>query len=113
MQIDEIQHYFSEIGWVLKPGGLCFSTFFLYNSENKKNIATENQFSFSHKKEGFRLMHEDVKSGSIAIQEDKLKHMINEAKLEFVKIVDGFWKDDVRDKSKKEYHDIVVFRKSS
>ena len=58
-------------------------------------------------------MHEDVKSGNIAIQEDKLKHMIYDAKLEFVKIVDGFLKDDVRDKLKKEYQDIVVFKKRS
>ena len=58
-------------------------------------------------------MHEDVKSGNIAIQEDKLKIMINNANLEFVKIVDGFWKDDVRDESKREYQDIVVFKKRS
>jgi hypothetical protein len=49
--------------------------FFLYNSENEEYISTENQFSFPHKKEGFKLMHEDVKSGNIAIQEDRLKHM--------------------------------------
>jgi hypothetical protein len=33
--------------------------------------------------------------------------------LEFVKKVDGFWKDDVKDKLKKEYQDIVVFKKRS
>jgi SAM-dependent methyltransferase len=113
MQIDEIQHYFTEIARVLKPDGLCFSTFFLYNSSNEDYISSRDYFGFPHKKDDFRLMHENVKSGNIAIKEDKLKTMIKNANLEFVKIVDGFWKDDVRDKTKKEYQDIVVFKKSS
>lgn len=113
MQIEEIQHYFTEIEKVLKPGGICFSTFFLYNSMNEEYISNRDHFSFPYQKEGFRLMNEDVKSGNIAIQEDNLKGMINNSNLEFVKIVDGFWKDDVRDNSKIEYQDIVVFKKRS
>lgn len=111
MQIEEIQHYFSEIERVLKSDGLCFSTFFLYNSINEEYISSRKDFNFPYKKDDFRLMHNDVKSGNIAINEEKLKDMLKAANLEFVKIVDGFWKDDRDDKTKKEFQDIVVFKK--
>ncbi|MEC3905764.1 class I SAM-dependent methyltransferase [Tamlana sp. 2201CG12-4] len=111
MQLEEIQHYFFEIERILKPKGLCFPTFFLYNSESEDSIFKRNGFSFPYKGENFRLMHESVKSGNIAIHEDTLKGMLNKANLKCVKIVDGYWKDYIRDKSKKEYQDIVVFEK--
>ncbi|WP_235835884.1 class I SAM-dependent methyltransferase [Cognatitamlana onchidii] len=110
MQKEEIQNYFFEIARVLKKEGLCFSTFFLYNSENEEYIGEKPNFNFPHKEDDFRLMHKDVKSGNIAFHEDGLKTMLSKANLECVKIIDGFWKDKIRDTSKKEYQDIVVFR---
>lgn len=110
MQVDEIQHYFTEIEKVLQPDGLCFSTFFLYDDTDEDYIAKRNHFNFPHKKDQYRLMHENVKSGNIALHKDKIKLMLKNANLECVKIVDGFWKDEIRDKTKKEYQDIVVFK---
>ena len=111
MQIDEIQNYFKEISRVLKNDGLAFSTFFFYDDIIEEFIATKQGFSFSVQKNGFRLMNEKVKSGNIAIHKNKLKQMLAEENLEVVKIIDGFWKDKIRDQNKIEYQDILVFKK--
>lgn len=112
IQIDEIQHYFNEIESALKVDGLCFSTFFLYDSETEDYIAKRKDFNFPFKHGGFRLMNESVKSGNIAINKTKLNKMLKKARLKKVKLIDGYWKDKIKDETKKEYQDIVVFKKA-
>jgi hypothetical protein len=111
MQIEEIQHYFNQVYRVLKPGGVCFSTFFLFDDASDAFISSKKDFSFPVKKEGFRLMNENVKSGNIAIHKKKLSEMLSLENLELLNIIDGFWKDKVRDNAKAEYQDMVVFKK--
>ena len=111
MQIKEIQNYFKEIYRVLSHDGLVLSTFFLYDDENESYIASENKFSFPIKKEGYRLMNENVKSGNIAIHKDTLEIMLNKANLDLVEIVDGFWKDRTLYSKNASYQDVVVFKK--
>lgn len=109
MQIDEIQHYFSEIQKVLKPDGLALSTFFTYDNASESEISNNRAFNFSYKKDGYRLMSDKIKSGNIAIHKDKLKTMLEANNLTLVKIIDGFWKGEK--KQKIEYQDIVIFKK--
>ena len=109
MQIDEIQHYFSEIYKVLKPNGIAFSTFFIYDDASENKISQNKEFDFSHKKNGYRLMSNNVKSGNIAIHKDKLKAMLEFENLTLVKVIDGFWKGSRENKI--EYQDIVIFKK--
>lgn len=111
MQINEIQNYFKEIHRVLKHDGLAFSTFFLYDTTNENQISTLNKFKFPIKKNGYRLMNEDVKSGNIAIHKDTLKTMLLKEKMEIVDIIDGFWKDKSKYSKQGSYQDIVVFKK--
>lgn len=110
MQIGEIQNYFKEIHRVLKNDGLAFSTFFLYDDVIENYISTENKFKFPIKKNGYRLMNEDVKSGNIAIHKDNLKAMLNQENLEIVEIIDGFWKDKSKYLTNASYQDVVVFK---
>ncbi|MEN3323433.1 class I SAM-dependent methyltransferase [Mariniflexile soesokkakense] len=111
MMLEEIQHYFKEIQRVLTKDGQCFSTFFLYDSEDEDYAGTRAHLNFPKKgDDGFRLMHENVKSGNIAIHKTKLDNMLKTAGLIRVKTIDGFWKDEVQDLSKKEYQDIVIFK---
>ncbi|AUP78851.1 class I SAM-dependent methyltransferase [Flavivirga eckloniae] len=112
MMLEEIQHYFCEIQRVITDDGLCFSTFFLYDSNDEDYVATRKHFNFPVKgNDGFRLMNENVKSGNIAIHKTRLDEMLKNANLKRLKTIDGFWKDEVRDESKKEYQDIVVFKR--
>ncbi|WP_417943184.1 class I SAM-dependent methyltransferase [Flavobacterium sp. RS13.1] len=46
MQPLEVQNYFNEIQRVLKTGGKCLGTFFLYDDKNEEVISSkQNQFS--------------------------------------------------------------------
>lgn len=108
MQIGEIQHYLKQLKRVLKPDGLAFSTFFLYDDASEEHIANKDTFAFPVKREGYRLMHSKVTSGNIAIHKDVLLSMLAKAGLEPVKILDGFWKGS---ENAIEYQDIVVFKK--
>jgi len=111
MMPEEIENYFKEIERVLKPGGKCLSTVFVYNDTNEEFIATKEGFNFSVEKEGYRLMSDKVKSANIAISESKLDEMIAGTKLEKVSLIDGFWKDEVKDENKIEYQDMLVLIK--
>ncbi len=112
MQIEEIQNYFKEINRVMKSDGLAFSTFFLYNDTNENHISSTNKFKFPIKKDGYRLMNEDVKSGNIAIHKNKLKSMLEDENLVLVEVIDGFWKDKNLYSKDASYQDVVVFQKS-
>jgi len=111
MQIDEIQKYFSEIHKVLKPNGIAFSTFFLYDDTTENLTQINKDFTFSKKKDGYSLMSDKVKSANIAIHKDKLKTMLEFENLTLVKIIDGFWKGSQENKI--EYQDIVIFKKKN
>ena len=109
MGIDEIAHSLKEIKRVLKPGGKCLSTFFVYADENEDFIAEREGFAFPYKGDGYRLMDENVKSGNIAIHKDTLEQMMQDAGLELIKLEEGFWKHPQQAPHTREYQDIVIF----
>lgn len=111
MGIDEIQNYLCEIKRVLKPNGLCFATFFLYDESIEKVIEQIDGFNFPVQKERFRLMDKDVTAANIAIQENKLKTMISNARLEWTAYEKGFWKDHNLKSLENDFQDIVVIQK--
>lgn len=111
MAIEETENYLAEINKTLTEDGLCLSTFFLYDDSDEHYIANAKEFGFPFEKGGYRLMNEKVTSGNIAISKKKLQEMIEKSNLRIVKIIDGFWKDEVRSADKIEYQDIVIFKK--
>lgn len=111
MKIAEIEHYFTEIKRVMKPDGLSLHTFFLYHDEDSDYISTRENFNFPVDKGNYKLMSDKVEGANISIHKDELYKMANRSGLEIVSIIDGFWKDKVKDLSKIEYQDMVVFRK--
>lgn len=113
MQKSETQNYFVEIKKVLKPGGLCLSTFFLYNDFDEELISRREDFNFPFKRNGYRLMNEKVKAGNVAFHKDKIKEMLESANLECVEMIDGYWRDGVVNDYQKEYQDIVIFKKKN
>lgn len=112
MMVGEIDHYLSEIARVLKPGGKCLSTFFVYNNHTEEMIANQKKFFFPVKKQGYRLMHEQVKSANIALAENTLKSMVAEKPLRIKKIIEGYWKESINENSENSFQDIVVFEKT-
>ena len=73
---DEVENYLKEIARVLKPGGLCFSTFFLINEESKKGIANNTDFHFPYDYGHYRLMDDKVRSANVAYLEQYLPNLV-------------------------------------
>ena len=47
---DEIEHYLKEISRMLKPGGICLTTLFLYEDSESDYFVYTNKFQFSHER---------------------------------------------------------------
>jgi ubiquinone/menaquinone biosynthesis C-methylase UbiE len=109
MKIDEIKNYLLEMQRIKKPGGQCFSTFFLYNDVNEDYITNKSTFNFPIQRDGHRLMSDETISGNIAIHENTLRSMLHHAGFHSYQIVHGFWKESQYDGTIQEYQDIVVF----
>ena len=119
MQTEEIDHYLTEIFRVLKPGGKCLATFFLYKEEDEE-VSANPGIQFPIKKEGYRLMDEKVTMAAIAISRRKLEQMLGGGvALEVIQEVEGFWRQEQWQHPTKtnqisgglSYQDIVVLGK--
>lgn len=110
MSVSETGNYLREIKRVLKSGGLCLSTFFVYTSSDEERIATNNQFSFPVKKENYRLMSNEVQSANIALNEGLLNELIRKAELEKIKTIHGYWKEHQSKSGYNDFQDIVVLK---
>ena len=111
MSKDEIAHYFQEIQRVLKPGGQCLASCFVYNEELEQIIANRSYFSFPHAGEGYRLMDEKVTAANIALSEPVLEQMIKQAGLQKIQFVPGHWRDKKMKSKVEEFQDLLVVGK--
>ncbi len=111
MQKDEIRHYMTEIARVLKKGGMCLMTVFLYDEHNEQIIANQRSFSFPLEGDGVRWMSPVLKSANVAIRSDILVSFIESAGMQMIEIVSGYWQDGVERKEHVDFQDIVVVRK--
>lgn len=109
MKLDDIQNYLNEIHRVLKPDGACLATFFTYT----KNDQLENfpGFKFPFKRDGYRLLDENVEEANIAIDMDILEGMITNSGLKMERKIDGYWKDLTKDKKDINFQDIIILKK--
>lgn len=114
MKIAEIENYISEIDRVLKPGGKCLATFFLYDRENESQTTENVEFSFPFKKEGYRLMSEKVESANIAVEMKTLNKIMATNGLEIEDVVQGTWRDKSLsfDEVSRSFQDIVILEKT-
>lgn len=110
MSVKEIAHYLCEIKRVLKPGGLCLSTFFIYSSQNEEMIASHSDFAFSVKQGNYRLMSNEVKSANMALKDELLDELIMKSKLEKIKTIEGFWKQSIVKNHFNYFQDIVILK---
>lgn len=72
---DEVQHYLSEIVRVLRPGGRCFSTFFLLNAESLglMRAGLSPHFPFAHRLDDCRVQDADVPEAAVAYDEERIR----------------------------------------
>lgn len=111
MQTLEVQNYFNEIQRVLKPGGKCLGTFFLYNDKNEEAISSKkNKINFPYERENFRLMNEKVPSANIAFDEKYIDKMIKISNLKLENKIYGNWSKRTCE-GLHDFQDILVFKK--
>lgn len=111
MQVDEIAHYLKEIARVLKPGGQCLATFFLYDDARPDGAVSRTEFNFPVQKQGYRLMDEQVKSANIALAFSTLSSIVDTARLTQTDIIRGYWSDPALKASDNSFQDIVLLRR--
>lgn len=113
MEQAAVQNYLYEIFRVLKTGGQCLATFFIYDAaiEAKMNDKMV-EFNFPIRKEGYRLMHAKVKSANIAFDMMALKKMIEVTGLSIRHIERGYW-SGLFEQTTNDFQDIVVLEKEA
>ena len=111
MQPLEVQNYFNEIQRVLKPGGKCLGTFFLYDDKIENRISSkENTINFPYERENYRLMNEKVPSANIAFDQRYIHKMIKIAGLKLQNKIYGSWSKRTCE-GLFDFQDILVFEK--
>ena len=108
---DEVANYLREIHRVLRPGGACFATFFLWNEASARLSKNNPHFNFPYDRGHYRLMDEQVQSANVAYEEAYLKKMMIEAAgLAPERAYYGYWPG--REKADcKDFQDILLLRK--
>ncbi|MDD4143625.1 MAG: hypothetical protein PHN68_03215, partial [Prolixibacteraceae bacterium] len=107
----ETDHYLHEIYRVLKQGGTCLATFFIFNEKEEKYISESNSFSFPFKKEGYRLMDQNVKSANVAFNEQHILNIIEDKGFKITNIVNGYWKNIDNKNELTDFQDIIIMNK--
>jgi SAM-dependent methyltransferase len=94
---EEIVHYMSEIGRVLKPGGLAYATFFLYSDEtiaaSRKNNLTDFNLKFEHPHgDGCFINDQNYPTGAVAFTDEAMRRMIKRGELRLERpYLKGWW----------------------
>jgi len=112
MVLADVDNYLEQIHRVLKPGGVCFATFFMINEDTKALMENGGKFRFNTELEHHYLFHARVKEANVAYDEKFLvNEMIVSKGFKMDQIHYGFWPG--RPKSNQaNFQDICVFRKN-
>jgi len=108
---EDVRNYLLQIERVLKPGGVCFATFFIMNREAEEVMAGSGREMFPTRLENHYLFHPRVKAANVAYKEDFLvEELLPDTGFTAGQIRYGFWPGRPRTELN-NYQDICVFRK--
>lgn len=110
MMPDDVNSYLGQISRVLKPGGTCFSTFFVINRESQELMAKNDVIKFENKFDNYYLHNSKVKEANVAFDEKYLDKIINENGLKILKKHYGYWSGREKDSSV-DFQDIYILEK--
>jgi SAM-dependent methyltransferase len=105
---DDTRNYLLEISRTLKPGGICFATFFVLDDESSLAMK-DNSFRFDYVYEGYALMDEKVKEANVAFQLDWLTKVFSEVGLNLKGFHPGVWSS--RKENTLDFQDILILEK--
>ncbi|RMF32433.1 MAG: class I SAM-dependent methyltransferase [Bacteroidetes bacterium] len=108
---DEVEHYLSEIARVLRPGGVCYATFFLFGGRDAPPCNPPQDFDFPHHFGHYRLMDRQVRSANVAYAHEWLAGQCARRNLRIERLFYGSWRGLPR-KDCKEFQDLLFLRKA-
>lgn len=112
MVLADVDNYLQQIHRVLKPGGVCFATFFIMNDEARGFMDRSGNKKFETKLEHHYLFHARVKEANVAYDEAYLtREMIGSKGFTIEQIRYGFWSGRPKT-SLNNFQDICIFRKT-
>ena len=93
MMPQDMEHYFSQISRVLKPGGRCIITFFLLNDESLACInAGSSSLDFKHEKKGYRINNQYIPEEAVAYNEKYILELYPKNKMKITPpVLYGSW----------------------
>ncbi len=103
---DEVDNYLGELYRVLRPGGVCYLTFFLFNEKTAWPEGFEFPFDYTH----YRLMDDEVKSANVAFEEKHLRKIVERYDLKVRHLCYGYWRGLSKSECK-DFQDILVLQK--
>lgn len=106
---EEVAHYLSEISRVLKSGGRCFATFFLYDTDTA-DFRNPN-FQFPHLFENHALMDKQVQSANVAFDQSYLRQQIESRQMKWSTYHEGYWNLGIPKETAYDFQDIVIIEK--
>ena len=111
MVLEDTDHYLEQIHRVLKPGGACFSTFFLMNDRARTLLEQSGKKMFATRLGHHYLFHPRVREANVAYDEAYLTAEMIEAKgFRMEQVHYGFWAGGPKP-ALDNYQDICIFRK--
>ncbi len=108
---DETENYMKEVSRVLKPGGTCLATFFVFDA-GKKGSHGNGKFRFEHNMGHYKLMDNKVKSANVAFESSYIeKKLAHENNLKIKHMIHGYWNGGPQS-VENDFQDIIVFSKN-
>jgi ubiquinone/menaquinone biosynthesis C-methylase UbiE len=109
---EEVDNYMKEIARVLKKGGRCFATFFVFGGEKKQDEGQESYFNFRIDKGHYRLLNQRVQSANVAYSFDYIRENLAESNhLQIIQFLPGSWSNTDAQNERADFQDIIVFEK--
>lgn len=110
MQPDEVKRYVSEIARVLKPGGFCFTTFFLITPYSEEYLSASPEPFFPYREKDYFLHDSRVKNANIAYRMSFISEALALSNLSIDKHHEGWWAGKTSDACM-NFQDVLVIRK--
>lgn len=111
MMPNDVANYIEQISDVLKPEGMCYATFFLFNKQENFS-STERSFQFSYDYGHYRLLDKKVKEANIAFDEAFIHSLAEKHQLSIKHSIKGWWRG-IEKTDKIDFQDIIVFEKKN
>ncbi|MDG5814183.1 class I SAM-dependent methyltransferase [Chitinispirillales bacterium ANBcel5] len=107
----DLQNYLSEISRVLKTGGKCLITYFIFNKETEtlvqSGLTTQ---KFIYKLDGCLTTNKDIPEAAVAYREEVVRDMYRKLNLKIIEPI--HWGSWCERKTTLSYQDIVIAEKT-